>query len=248
MRIVLLGPPGAGKGTQAKRITDAYNIPHLSTGDMLRAAASAETNIGKKVKETMASGKLVPDPLVLAAVIARIAQSDARHGFVLDGFPRTILQAVAFDDLLHTEGVELDHVIELHVDEEVLLDRIVTRAREAAQAGGAVRADDNHEALKVRIDAYREQTAPLIDYYRSRNVLKSVDGLQPVDAVTEQIFQIRASTTSNQQHSRTASKVRSSWLKSGVRFQCPYYPEHLRKHTVPGCSKRWNRFVSLWAP
>jgi len=186
MRIVLLGPPGAGKGTQAKRITDAYNIPHLSTGDMLRAAASAETNIGKKVKETMASGKLVPDPLVLAAVIERVA----RHGFVLDGFPRTISQAVTFDDLLHTEGVELDHVIELHVDEEVLLDRIVTRAREAAQAGGAVRTDDNHEALKVRIDAYREQTAPLIDYYRSRNVLKSVDGLQPVDSVTEQIFQI----------------------------------------------------------
>src|SRR6267378_4167271 len=112
-------------------------------------------------------------------VIERIAQSDARHGFVLDGFPRTISQAVTFDDLLHTEGVELDHVIELHVDEEVLLDRIVTRAREAAQAGGAVRADDNHEALKVRIDAYR-----------SRNVLKSVDGLQPVDSVTEQIFQI----------------------------------------------------------
>jgi adenylate kinase len=102
MRIVLLGPPGAGKGTQAKRITGAYNIPHLSTGDMLRAAASAETNIGKKVKETMASGKLVPDPLVLAAVIERIAQSDARHGFVLDGFPRTISQAVTFDDLLHT--------------------------------------------------------------------------------------------------------------------------------------------------
>jgi adenylate kinase len=156
---------------------------------MLRAAASAETNIGKKVKETMASGKLAPDPLALAAVIERIAQSDARHGFVLDGFPRTISQAVTFDDLLHTEGVELDYVIELHVDEEVLLDRIVTRAREAVQAGGAVRADDNHEALKVRLHAYREQTAPLIDYYRSRNVLKSVDGLQPVDAVTEQIFQ-----------------------------------------------------------
>jgi len=190
MRIVLLGPPGAGKGTQAKRITDAYNIPHLSTGDMLRAAASAETNIGKKVKEMMASGNLVPDPLVLAAVIERIAQSDARHGFVLDGFPRTISQAVTFDDLLHTEGFKLDHVIELHVDEEVLLDRIVTRARGAAQAGGTVRADDNHEALKVHIDAYREQTAPLIDYYRSRNVLKSVDGLQPVDAVTEQIFQV----------------------------------------------------------
>src|SRR5258708_28882027 len=109
---------------------------------MLRAAASAETNIGKKVKETMASGKLVPDPLVLAAVIERIAQSDARHGFVLDGFPRTISQAVTFDDLLHTEGVELDHVIELHVDEEVLLDRIVTRAQEAPQARVPLRRRD----------------------------------------------------------------------------------------------------------
>ena len=201
--------PGAGRGTQAKRITDAYNIPHLSTGDMLRAAASAKTNIGKKVQETMASGKLVPDPLVLAAVIERIAQSDARHGFVLDGFPRTISQAVTFDDLLHTEGFELDHVVELHVDEEVLLDRIVTRAREAAQAGGAVRADDNHEALKVRIDAYREQTAPLTDYYRSRNVLKSVDGLQPVDAVTKQIFQVM------ERRQRAISNTVAEQAKSG---------------------------------
>ena len=199
--------PGAGRGTQAKRITDAYNIPHLSTGDMVRAAASAKTNIGKKVQETMASGKLVPDPLVLAAVIERIAQSDARHGFVLDGFPRTISQAVTFDDLLHTEGFELDHVVELHVDEEVLLDRIVTRAREAAQAGGAVRADDNHEALKVRIDAYREQTAPLTDYYRSRNVLKSVDGLQPVDAVTN--FQVMA------RRQRAISNTVAEQAKSG---------------------------------
>src|SRR6476620_6845792 len=159
MRIVLLGPPGAGKGTQAKRITDAYNLPHLSTGDMLRAAASVETNIGKKIKETMASGKLVPDPLVLAAVIERIAQSDARHGFVLDGFPRTISQAVTFDDLLHTEGVELDHVIELHVDEEMLLDRIVTRAREAAQAGGAVRADDNRFWAKSFFESFTSASA-----------------------------------------------------------------------------------------
>jgi adenylate kinase len=176
---------------------------------MLRAAASAETNVGKKVKETMASGKLVPDPLVLAAVIERIAQSDARHGFVLDGFPRTISQAVTFDDLLHTEGDELNHVIELHVDEEMLLDRIVTRAREAAQAGGTVRADDNHEALKVRIDAYREQTAPIIGYYRSRNVLKSVDGLQPVDAVTEQIFQVM------ERRQRAISNTVAEQAKSG---------------------------------
>lgn len=188
MRMVLLGPPGAGKGTQAQRIVGAYNIPHLSTGDMLRAAALADTCIGKKVKQTMASGKLVPDPLVLAAVIERISQPDAKHGFVLDGFPRTMSQAVTFDDLLDTEGLELDHVVELRADEKVLLDRIMTRAREAREGGSAVRTDDNHEALKVRLDAYNEQTAPLIDYYRSRNRLRSIDGLQPVDAVTSELL------------------------------------------------------------
>ena len=188
MRIVLLGPPGAGKGTQAKHIVSEYNIPHLSTGDMLRAAAQAETRIGKQVKQTIASGKLVPDPLVLAAVIDRTSQADAARGFVLDGFPRTMSQAVTFDDFLDTEGLELDHVIELHADQKVLLDRITTRARQAKEGGSVVRTDDNHEALKVRLDAYNEQTAPVIDYYRSRNVLRTIDGLQPVDVVTLELF------------------------------------------------------------
>ena len=190
MRIVLLGPPGAGKGTQAKCIVSEYNIPHLSTGDMLRAAAQAETSIGKQVKQTMASGKLVPDSLVLAAVIERTSQGDAARGFVLDGFPRTMSQAVTFDDFLDTEGLELDHVIELQADQKVLLDRIKTRARQAKEGGSVVRTDDNHEALKVRLDAYNEQTAPVIDYYRSRNVLRTIDGLQPVDAVTSELFRM----------------------------------------------------------
>src|SRR5215475_14207135 len=130
MRIVLLGPPAAGKGTQAKRITGAYNITHLSTGDMLRAQASAGTEIGRRIRETMSSGKLVSDPLVLAAVIEQVTRSDARGGFVLDGFPRTISQAVTLDNFLYAEGIELDFVIELRVDEQVLLDRIATRTRE----------------------------------------------------------------------------------------------------------------------
>jgi adenylate kinase len=185
---VLLGPPGAGKGTQAQRIMEKFGIPHLSTGDMLRAAVHAETGIGRKAKQIMAEGKLVPDELVVAAVIERIAQPDAKRGFVLDGFPRTIGQATAFDDLLHTETAELDRVIELRADEEILLDRIETRAREARQNGRTVRADDNHEALKVRLDAYNEQTAPLIEYYRSKGILRSIDGLQEIDAVTQDVF------------------------------------------------------------
>jgi adenylate kinase len=188
MRIVLLGPPGAGKGTQAQRIIEKFGIPHLSTGDMLRAAVHAETGIGRKAKQIMAEGKLVPDELVVATVIERIAQPDAKRGFVLDGFPRTIGQAAAFDDLLHTETAQLDRVIELRADEEILLDRIETRAREARQNGRTVRADDNHEALKVRLDAYNEQTAPLIEYYRSKGILRSIDGLREIDAVTQDVF------------------------------------------------------------
>ncbi|MBS0527965.1 MAG: adenylate kinase [Proteobacteria bacterium] len=184
-----MGPPGAGKGTQAQRIVERFDIPHLSTGDMLRAAVQAETDIGRQAKQIMAEGGLVPDPLVVAAVIERISQPDSSGGFVLDGFPRTIGQAVSFDELLHAEAAELDYVVELKVDEKILLDRIETRARQAREEGQPVRADDNSEALKVRLDAYNEQTAPLIEYYRSRGNLRSVDGLQAIDAVTRDVFQ-----------------------------------------------------------
>lgn len=190
MRIILLGPPGSGKGTQAARMVAKLRIPHLSTGDMLRAAVQSGTSIGEKAKGLMERGELVPDQLVVAAVIERISQLDAREGFVLDGFPRTIAQAKAFDDLLHTEGLELDHAIEFKLDDEMLFARVMSRAREANKRGEPVRADDNHEVLKVRLSAYNKQTAPLIDYYRSKNLLRSVDGMMPVDAVTRNVFRV----------------------------------------------------------
>jgi adenylate kinase len=188
MRIILLGPPGSGKGTQASRMVAKLGVLHLSTGDMLRSAVQSGSHIGEKAKAAMERGELVPDQLVVAAVVERISQPDAKHGFVLDGFPRTIGQAKAFDELLHTEGLELDHAIEIRVDEEMLLARVMTRAREANERGEAVRADDNHKALKIRLDAYNKQTAPLIDYYSSKNLLRSVDGMMPVDDVTESVF------------------------------------------------------------
>ena len=188
MRIVLLGPPGAGKGTQASRIGEKLDIPHLSTGEMLRAAVRSGTDIGKTADAVMERGELVPDELIVAVVIERIAQPDATHGFVLDGFPRTIAQAEAFDDLLHAAQLTLDHAIELKIDEKILLDRILNRAREAHQAGAIARGDDNREALEVRLGVYNQQTAPLIEYYRSKSILRTIDGLQVVDDVQADIL------------------------------------------------------------
>ena len=188
MRIVLLGPPGVGKGTQASLIAEKLGTPHLSTGEMLRAAVRSGTDIGKTADAVMERGELVPDELIVAVVIERIAQPDATHGFVLDGFPRTIAQAEAFDDLLHAAQLTLDHAIELKIDEKILLDRILNRAREAHQAGAIARGDDNREALEVRLGVYNQQTAPLIEYYRSKSILRTIDGLQAVDDVQADIL------------------------------------------------------------
>ncbi|MBL8590429.1 MAG: adenylate kinase [Methylobacteriaceae bacterium] len=184
MRLILLGPPGAGKGTQAQRLVDKHGIPQLSTGDMLRAAVKAGTPVGLKAKAVMESGGLVSDDIVVGIVADRIEEADAKKGFILDGFPRTVGQAEALDRMLAGKGLKLDHVLELVVDETALLKRIENRAAETVKAGGTVRADDNPEAFKVRLDAYKAQTAPVSAYYAKTGVLKQIDGMQPIDAVT----------------------------------------------------------------
>lgn len=193
MRLILLGPPGAGKGTQAQRLVEKYGIVQLSTGDMLRAAVKAGSPIGLKTKDIMARGDLVPDDVVVAIVADRVDEPDALHGFILDGFPRTVPQAEALDRMLAAKGLALDGVIELRVDEGILLKRIENRIAEMRARGEALRPDDNAEALKTRLDAYRAQTAPLIDHYAKKGVLRTVDGMAPIADVSAAIDRVLVS-------------------------------------------------------
>jgi adenylate kinase len=183
MRVVLLGPPGAGKGTQAKELVARYDIVQLSTGDMLRAAVAAGTPIGLKARDIMARGELVPDEVVVAIVADRIEQADARRGFILDGFPRTVPQAEALDGMLEKKALRLDAVLELKVDPDILVRRIENRVHEMKRRGEALRADDNPEVLKQRLTAYQAQTAPLVDYYRQKGALRTVDGMASISDV-----------------------------------------------------------------
>jgi adenylate kinase len=192
MRLILLGPPGAGKGTQAQRLVEKYGIVQLSTGDMLRAAVKAETPIGLRAKDIMARGELVPDEVVVGIIEERIAQPDAANGFILDGFPRTVAQAEALEKLLAKKGLNLDAVIELEVDDEALLARIEKRVAEMQARGEPVRADDNAESLKKRLDAYHAQTAPLSHYYRKKGMHRATDGMATIDEVTAAIEQLLA--------------------------------------------------------
>jgi adenylate kinase len=187
MRIILLGPPAAGKGTQAQRLVEKYGIVELSTGDMLRAEVAAGTPVGLKAKDIIARGELVPDEVVIAIIADRIAQADARRGFILDGFPRTVAQAEALDRLLADKGLALDAVIELKVDDAILMRRIETRVAQMRARGEPIRADDNPESLRKRLMAYHGQTAPLVAYYLGKRMLKSTDGMAPIEQVTAAI-------------------------------------------------------------
>ncbi len=187
MKLILLGPPGAGKGTQAEALAKRRGLIQLSTGDMLRAAVKAGTEIGRKAEAIMKSGGLVPDEVVIGIISDRIAEPDCANGFILDGFPRTLKQAAALDQLLDSKGTILDAVIELKVDDEALLARIENRARETITAGGTPRADDNAEALKTRLMAYYKETSPLIGYYFAQGKLQTIDGMAPITEVGRQI-------------------------------------------------------------
>jgi adenylate kinase len=192
MRLILLGPPGAGKGTQAQRLVHRYGIVQLSTGEMLRAAVAAGTPVGLKIQDIMASGALVPDDTVISIISDRLDQPDARKGFILDGFPRTVPQAQALDDLLKKKHIKLDAVVELRVNESALLQRVETRVAEMRARGEEVRIDDTPEVLSKRLASYRSLTEPLIHYYSERRKLLTVDGMMTIEHVTREINRILA--------------------------------------------------------
>jgi adenylate kinase len=192
MRLILLGPPGAGKGTQAQRLVEKHDIPQLSTGDMLRAAVAAKTPVGLKAKAVMDAGELVSDDIVNAIVAERIDQPDCARGFVLDGYPRTLPQADAVEKMLAERGTPLDVVIEFVVDDKALVGRVLKRAEEARAAGKPVRKDDTAEVFDERLREYYKKTAPLIGYYYAKRQLKTVDGMADIDSVTGQIEAILA--------------------------------------------------------
>ena len=209
MNLMLLGPPGAGKGTQAKRLEQKYGLVQLSTGDMCRAAAASGTALGHRVKSIMEEGRLVPDDIIIEMIAQQIDEPKSRNGFILDGFPRTVPQAEALDAMLGAHGKKVDHVILMEVDERALVERIAGRfscrtcgasyherfhrptVEGVCDVCGSTdlvhRADDRPEAVQTRLDAYRNQTAPILPYYRARGILRTVDGMADIDDVTRQI-------------------------------------------------------------
>ncbi|MBN9601569.1 MAG: adenylate kinase [Afipia felis] len=206
MRLILLGPPGAGKGTQAQRLVQNHGIVQLSTGDMLRAAVAAQTPTGLIAKDIMASGGLVPDEVVVSIIADRIEQDDARTGFILDGFPRTVPQAEALDALLKKKKLKLDAVIELRVNESALLARVEKRVAEMLERGESVRADDTPEVLSKRLSNYRAQTEPLVHHYSDKRKLVTIDGMMPIEEVTAEIERVLAAVTKADETTQAAKR------------------------------------------
>ena len=187
MRLILLGPPGAGKGTQSARIMERFGIPQLSTGDMLRAAVTAQSDIGRQAQVIMSEGNLVSDEIVIKLIADRVEQPDAMRGFILDGFPRTVAQAKALGAMLERKGMALDAVIELKVDEQALVRRMEQRVEDTIAKGGKPREDDNADAFRKRLETFRQQTAPVSEYYGGVGELHVVDGMASIDAVSTSI-------------------------------------------------------------
>lgn len=187
MHLILIGPPGAGKGTQAKILEQEYGLKQLSTGDMLRAEIAAGSELGKKAQAIMDAGNLVSDEIMVDMIANRIEQEDCAKGVIFDGFPRTVDQAEALDAMLADKGKPLDAVIQMVVDEEELVNRLNTRIQQTIDAGQPVRADDNEETFRKRLGVYRNQTAPILPYYEAAGLLKKVDGMKPIDFVTREI-------------------------------------------------------------
>lgn len=217
MRIILLGPPGSGKGTQAQLLVQRYGIVQLSTGEMLRAAVAAGTPVGLKAKEIMAGGGLVPDEVVVGIISDRIDQADAKNGFILDGFPRTVPQAEALDDLLRHKHLKLDAVIELRVNESALLSRVETRVAQMRERGEEVRVDDTPEVLTKRLASYRSQTEPLIHYYSERRKLSTIDGMMAIDEVTRAIHRLLLALGAVEPKSHARSAARAAPAKTGAK-------------------------------
>jgi len=206
MRLILLGPPGAGKGTQAQRLVQRHGIVQLSTGDMLRAAVAAQTPTGLIAKDIMANGGLVPDEVVVNIIADRIEQDDAKNGFILDGFPRTVPQAEALDVLLKKKKLKLDAVVELRVNESALLARVEKRVAEMLERGESVRADDTPEVLSKRLSNYREQTEPLVHHYSDKRKLITIDGMMPIEEVTAEIERVLAAVTKADETAQAAKR------------------------------------------